>query len=74
MERNEDLFWSFIAPATAPFRVPKLEEAVAFSFETKPERAFALNGSKLPFGRHGWSNDDVIDFWRPVLKDHGYEV
>ena len=71
---NEDLFWAFRAPGCTPLRIPKLEEAVAFSFEVSPERAFALNGSKLPFGCHGWSNQSVIEFWRPVLKGYGYEV
>jgi len=71
---NEDQFWSFRAPACAPFRIPTLEEAVAFSFETSPARALALNGSKLPFGCHAWSKDDQIEFWRPVLKGFGYEV
>jgi hypothetical protein len=72
--RNEDLFWTFRAPASTPFKIPTLEEAVAFSFEVNPERAFASNGSKLPFGCHGWSHDDLIEFWRPVLKGYGYEV
>jgi hypothetical protein len=71
---NEDQFWAFKAPAWAPFKIPTLEEAVAFSFEVSPERAFALNGSKLPFGCHGWSHGDLIEFWRPVLKGYGYEV
>jgi hypothetical protein len=71
---NEDQFWAFWAPAYTPFNIPQLEEALAFSFETSPERAFALNGSKLPFGCHAWSHDDVIEFWRPVLKGCGYEV
>jgi hypothetical protein len=71
---NEDQFWSFHAPAFAPFKIPELEEAVAFSFEVSPERAFALNGSKLPFGCHAWSHDAQIGFWRPVLKAYGYEV
>jgi hypothetical protein len=52
---NEDQFWAFRAPACKPFKIPKLEEALAFSFEVWPERAFALNGSKLPFGCHGWA-------------------
>jgi len=71
---NEDQFWAFRAPAVTPFKIPKLEEALAFSFEVWPERAFALNGSKLPFGCHGWSRDHMLQFWRPVLKGYGYEV
>jgi len=71
---NEDMFWSLHAPACMPLKIPTLEEAVAFSFEVRPERAFALNGSKLPFGCHGWTRSSSIDFWRPVLKGYGYEV
>ena len=71
---NEDQFWAFRAPACTPFKIPTLEEALAFSFEVWPERAFARNGSKLPFGCHGWSRDHMLEFWRPVLKDYGYEV
>jgi hypothetical protein len=71
---NEDQFWAFRAPVCTPFKIPELEEAVAFSFEARPERAFARNGSKLPFGCHAWSRDSQIEFWRPVLKEYGYEV
>jgi hypothetical protein len=71
---NEDLFWAFRAPACTPFKIPKLEEATAFAFEVRPDRAFARNGSKLPFGCHGWHHGDMLDFWRPVLKGYGYEV
>jgi hypothetical protein len=71
---NEDQFWAFRAPACTPFKIPTLEEALAFSFEVWPERAFARNDSKLPFGCHGWSRDHMLEFWRPVLKSYGYEV
>jgi hypothetical protein len=71
---NEDQFWSFWAPAFTPFMMPGLEEALTFSFEVWPDRAFARNGSKLPFGCHGWSKGSCLDFWRPVLKGYGYEV
>ena len=71
---NEDQFWAFHAPAATPFKIPELEEAVAFAFEVSPERAFALNGSKLPFGCHAWDREAQIGFWRPVLKSYGYEV
>jgi len=71
---NEDQFWVFRAPAAASFNIPKLEEAVAFAFEASPERAFALNGSKLPFGCHAWDRQSQIEFWRPVLKSYGYDV
>lgn len=70
----EDQFWSFEAPARTSFNIPPLQEAVAFSFEVAPDRAFALNGSKLPFGCHAWNRGAQIDFWRPHLKRCGYEV
>jgi len=71
---NEDQFWSFCAPAYTPFKIPGIEEALTFAFEVWPDRAFSRNGSKLPFGCHGWSKENWIHFWRPVLKDYGYEV
>ena len=71
---NEDVFWSFIAPAHVPLKIPTLAEAVAFSFEVRPERAFALNGSKLPFGCHGWWDPRRVEFWRPFLERCGYAV
>ena len=71
---NEDLFWAFHAPACLPFKIPDLEEAVGFSFEVSPERAFVLNGSRLPFGCHAWSVDEHLGFWRPVMKRYGYEI
>jgi hypothetical protein len=71
---NEDQLWAYLAPAATPFRIPRVEEAVAFSFEVSPKQALALNGSKLPFGCHGWSRRSDIDFWRPVLKGYGYDV
>src|SRR5262249_25779168 len=70
----EDQFWSFRVPATIPFKITKLEEAVAFAFEVSPARPFALNGSELPFGCHAWDRQSQIEFWRPVLKGYGYDV
>jgi hypothetical protein len=71
---NEDQFWSFFAPTYIPFEIPQFEEALTFSFEVWPDRAFARNGSTLPFGCHAWNRDSLIGFWRPVLKKYGYEV
>lgn len=71
---TEDVFWAFLAGGCMPFTIPLLEEAVAFSFETRPARALELNGGNLPFGCHAWSHARVIDFWRPVLKGCGYDV
>jgi len=71
---NEDVFWAFLAPAHTRLKIPGLEEAVAFSFEVRPELALALNGSNLPFGCHAWSKEPLIHFWRPVLKRYGYEI
>lgn len=71
---SEDVFWSFLAGGCMPFTIPLIEEAVAFSFETRPARALELNGGNLPFGCHAWSHAATIDFWRPVLKGCGYDV
>lgn len=71
---NEDVFWSFWAPVLSRFRIPTWQEAVAFSMELNPERGLAENGAKLPFGCHGWTKGPCYDFWRPYVRELGYEV
>ena len=71
---NEDMFWSFLAGACRPFSIPGLEEATAFSFESRPERAFEINRSRLPFGCHTWRRGGTFEFWLPVLEEYGYRA
>ncbi|MBN3041117.1 MAG: hypothetical protein JW867_08305 [Candidatus Omnitrophica bacterium] len=65
--RNEDVFWSFEAKKFYPdFKIAKPEEAISFSFETRPRDYFKRNNNKLPFGCHGWTKFDR-DFWQEFL-------
>jgi hypothetical protein len=59
-EYNEDVFW---ATQPSEFKYPKLQEALLFSIDQHPELCFKANGNKLPFGCHGWSKPNRLDFW-----------
>lgn len=65
---HEDLFWSFYTCyKTKWFSIPTTKEAVAFSFEFNPEKAFELNGKQLPFGCHAWEKYNP-SFWRKYIS------
>ena len=71
---NEDIFWSTVVPARFPdFRLPSIDEAIAFSFEVSPEQLYRRNGNRLPFGCHGWWKYDP-DFWKPFIEREGHVV
>jgi len=63
----EDIFWSTIAPRIHPgFKIPSVEEALKFSFESAPRYCFEQNNFELPFGCHSWEKYDRA-FWEPYL-------
>lgn len=71
---NEDVFWSTVVPARFPdFRLPSINEAIAFSFEVSPEQLYRRNGNRLPFGCHGWWKYNP-DFWKPFIEREGHVV
>jgi hypothetical protein len=60
---NEDGFWSFEAEKYSnTFRPASQKQSLQFAFETEPEKCFALNGQKLPFGVHAWEKYNK-EFW-----------
>jgi hypothetical protein len=64
---NEDYFWSYFATIDGkPFNKPTKEEAVKFSIETAPEKAFQLIGNDLPFGAHDWESHSK-EYWNNLL-------
>jgi hypothetical protein len=66
--RNNDVFWSDLAPYHDPdFRVAPLEEGLAFAFEVNPAGCFARNGRRMPFGCHAWGKYDRR-FWEQRLR------
>ena len=64
-EYNEDAFWAL---ENREFRYPCVNEALLFSIDNYPEICFKMNDSKLPFGCHGWSKPDKIDFWKSQIS------
>lgn len=67
--KNEDFFWSIIVPKINPFfKIPKMEEAVGFSFEMLPRKAYEMNQKELPFGCHAWEKYDP-EFWQAYINE-----
>lgn len=65
----EDVFW---AMQESNFKYPTAEEALKFSFDTKPQLCYALNHKRLPMGCHGFNHKSRWDFWNkyiPCLND-----
>ena len=70
---NEDIFWSIALNRKKQIITkPPLKQAVKFSVETNPQRAFKMNNSQLPFGCHGW--DKQAGFWEPIFKQVGVDI
>lgn len=64
---NEDYFFSFYIKSFNPFfRIPKEKEALSFSFDVNPDKAFELNNQCLPMGCHAWEKN--YDFWKKYIK------
>lgn len=65
--RNNDIFWSDLAPYYLPdFKVASVEEGLRFAFEVSPRLCLELNGGMMPFGCHAWARYDRA-FWEPFL-------
>lgn len=63
--RNEDIFWSQVAPEIDPkFKLANIEESLIFAFEKHPEFCYEKT-SQLPFGLHAYQKFS-IDF----IKKH----
>lgn len=71
-ELHEDCFWAHVFTDYPPFfKLPDKTTAALFSFE-KARETLPLT-KQLPFGCHAWYKHD-LEFWRPVMKNHGFEV
>jgi hypothetical protein len=69
--RNNDIFWSDLAPYVHPdFKVASLEQGLRFAFEVSPRTCLEMNGGKLPFGCHAWAKYDRA-FWEPFIVPDG---
>ncbi|GAK50571.1 hypothetical protein U14_01803 [Candidatus Moduliflexus flocculans] len=71
---HEDLFWSYFVTSYIPFfKVPNIQTALRFSFESQPQACYELNHRELPFGCHAWEKHG-LEFWRPFLEEYGYTL
>jgi len=67
---NEDIFWGLFVPARCDFfRVPGLDIACKFAFETAVEQLYARNNRQIPFGCHAWERYDR-DRWISIFETH----
>lgn len=66
----EDVFFSILVNLYHPNQVhiAPYKEGIAFAFEMHPQKAYRLNGNRLPFGCHDF-DDWENDFWQDVLKN-----
>ena len=66
-KHNEDYFFSFYVTSYNPFfRIPKVKDALMFSFDVNPRQAFELNSHRLPMACHAWEKN--YDFWEQFIK------
>jgi hypothetical protein len=64
----EDVFWTLFVPRFYPeYKVAPWKEAINFSFEMSPRKAYTLNGNKLPFGCHAFAKVDP-DFYKKFIS------
>ncbi|TDH20841.1 hypothetical protein EXU57_20825 [Segetibacter sp. 3557_3] len=70
----EDGFFCFEFPNYFPdFKIAPVNEALHFSFETRPEYLYGLTNGQLPMGCHAWWTYN-LEFWRPFIEGFGYEL
>jgi hypothetical protein len=64
--KNEDLFWGYFAQKLGLIKTPDWKQALMFSFELAPSKAFALNCNQLPMGCHAWEKYEN-KFWKKYI-------
>ena len=70
---QEDVFFSVQGSHNRSLRIPSVDVALEFSFETNPAKCYSLNKKRLPFGCHAWATWDIA-FWRPIFEELGYKI
>jgi hypothetical protein len=65
-KNNEDVIWSCVISQYR--KLPSLNDAVKYSFESYPEYLYELNKQKLPFGCHSWEKDCRYRFWERFIN------
>lgn len=71
---NEDIFFCIeMNRYIRQVSLPHWREALRFSVEDLPSKAFVLNGNQLPFGCHAWDIHE-LDFWKPHFETFGHKL
>lgn len=71
---NEDIFFCIeMNRYIRQVSLPHWREALHFSVEDLPSKAFVLNGNQLPFGCHAWDIHE-LDFWKPHFETFGHKL
>ena len=66
-KENEDVFWAVLVPqALYFFKIPNMEDALGFAFETEPRELYNLNNNHLPFGCHAYEKYSP-EFWSQFI-------
>lgn len=67
---HEDAFWATVPIKIDPnFKIPSIEEAAYFAFETQLKRCFAITRGHIPMGAHAWASiPHQKQFWEKVSK------
>lgn len=64
----EDIFWTLYVPQFYPeYKIAPWQEAIGFSFEMNPRKAYQLNDHKLPFGCHAFAKVDP-EFYKKFIE------
>lgn len=71
---NEDIFFCIeMNRYIRQVSLPHWREALHFSVEDLPSKAFVLNGNQLPFGCHAWDIHELT-FWKPHFEKFGHKL
>jgi hypothetical protein len=65
---NEDIFWALYVPYYYPFfKIPSLQKALHFAFETDAEACMKITNHQMPMGCHAWEKHDRV-FWQQYIQ------
>ncbi|MDB5109853.1 MAG: hypothetical protein JWR67_967 [Mucilaginibacter sp.] len=66
---NEDSFFTHCGNLLFPFyKLAPEKDALKFSFEEKPDRAYEINNCEIPFGCHAYLRYNDNNFWTSLLN------
>ena len=66
-KENEDIFWAVLVPQFLFFfKIPNVQEALGFAFESEPIELYKLNDNQLPFGCHAYEKYSS-EFWTQFI-------